>query len=230
MADGETEAQGRKLVARTRGHTDKSWGLQAPYTASSHCSEEARPGPLGSPPPGSLPWDTPVRPSEMPTSACVWSGLLPSTGGFLTRPRYGGPSRQGHWGRRRAHPWTGDREPPQRPVSVTADGDKQQVCAGRPPGRATHRPTPRSSECQTGSDGLGRGRATPDTLKVKTSHVMPRGRAPASSLPPYPPALTSLPATPPRCGPPVPRRRDSPPLYLLRVMKSRETLRKVQTQ
>lgn len=124
-----------------------------------------------------------------------------------------GPSCQGHWGRRRAHPWTEAREPPLRPVSVTADGDKQQVCAGRPPGRATRRPTPRSSECQTGSDGLGRGRATPDTLKVKTSHVMPPGRAPASSLPPYPPALTSLPATPPRRRPPVQALRLPPALF-----------------
>lgn len=40
-----------------------------------------------------------------------------------------------------------------RLVSVTAAaaGDKQQVCTGGPQGRATRRPTPRSSGCQTGS-------------------------------------------------------------------------------
>ena len=58
---------------------------------------------------------------------------------------------------------------------------------------------------------MGRGRTTPDTLKVKTSHVMPHreGTGFLSARPLTPPprkafTLTSLPATPPRCWPPPP--------------------------
>ena len=57
----------------------------------------------------------------------------------------------------------------------------------------------------------GRGaRATPDTLKVKTNHVMARGEGTAA---PRPPALTSLPAPSPEGAAPPPRRR--PPFRAL---------------
>lgn len=52
------------------------------------------------------------------------------------------------------------------------------------PGRATRRPTPCSSECQTGSSGVGSRQGHPETpLKVKTSHVTPQGEEGTGFLP-----------------------------------------------
>lgn len=74
-----------------------------------------------------------------------------------------------------------------RPVSL------QQMCTRRPPERATRRPhlAPVSDKQEEP--------VTPDTLKVKTSHVTPHGGEGTGFLPaPTAPALTSLPAVPPR--------------------------------
>lgn len=66
-----------------------------------------------------------------------------------------------------------NQEPPERPVSVTADSDKTTVHFWAPPG-GSHRAGPhaRSVRAKQEATGWGGGRTTPDTLKVKTSHVM----------------------------------------------------------
>lgn len=159
---GKWRLEEEKVIIRTKGHPGKSWGSQAPHMASSSCSMKGL-AHLGFPFPHSYPPMGPGCPCQPERGQA--SALQPSVQG---------PSCQGQRGWRGARPWTRTQEPPggRCLLQQTATNNR---CARAPAGRATRRPTPRSSESQTGSNGVGRGRTTPDTLKVKTSHVMPHG-------------------------------------------------------
>lgn len=116
------------------------------------------------------------------------------------QPSVQGPSCQG--GLAGSSPWTATQEPPGGRCLLQQTAHKQQVPMGtRGEGHAPAHASP--SESQTGSNGVGRGRTTPDTLKVKNKPCDATGKVQASSLPPAKASiLTSLPAYTPRCWPP----------------------------
>lgn len=101
------------------------------------------PGPPGSPPPHSSPPMGPGCPSQPEHGQA--SPLGPRLPDEALQPSAQGPSCQGQRGWRGACPWMRTQEPPggRCLLQQTATNNR---CARVPAGRATRRPTPRSSE------------------------------------------------------------------------------------
>lgn len=151
MGGGETEAQGGE-VTTTRDHTHTGHGKAPPGSRPSALATATRGGRLGHP--GALPPCSPCssRPRAHPwgwfrhPQARLWPGLCPSAPGFWTR--LSGPQAARAAGR--SEELILERNPRATPEAGFCYGRRGQTTGvhGRPTGRATRRPTPRSSAKQ----------------------------------------------------------------------------------